>query len=317
MKISARIPKLALAIGFSSASLHAAQAYTIVGTGQAKCYDNAQEIACPQPGQAFYGQDAQHPGNQSSYTISADGLTVNDNNTGLTWQRSPDTNADGPLTAADKLTWAQAQARPAVLNAARYGGYSDWRLPTIKELYSLIDFRGADPGEGADTSGLTPFIDTRYFKFAYGQISAGERIIDSQYISSNMYVNKTWQGFDKLFGVNFADGRIKGYDLTMPDGSEKTFFVQCVRGNSYAVNSFVDNADGTITDSATGLMWSQADSGAAMNWQDTLAWVRARNAQNYLGHNDWRMPSAKESAEHRRLHSVSRHHRFGRYRFRV
>jgi len=284
------VAALALAIGLS------AQTYPIVGTGQTTCYNDSQAIACPQSNQAFYGQDAQHPANQPRYSLSADGLTVYDQNTGLTWQRSPDTNGDGSLTMSDKLTWPQAQAQPAKLNASKFGGFGDWRLPTIKELYSLIEFTGTDPGgySGTDTSGLTPFIDTKYFKFAYGQTSLGERIIDSQYASSNMYANKTWQGYDKLFGVNFADGRIKGYDLTMPGGAVKTFFVQCVRGGNYGVNSFAGNADGTIADSVTGLMWARADSGSGMNWQDALAWVQTKNAQNYLGYNDWRMPNAKE-----------------------
>jgi len=36
-----------------------------------------------------------------------------------------------------------------------------------------------------------------------------------------------------------------------------------VRGNAdYGVNDFVDNGDGTVADDATGLMWSQTDSGA-------------------------------------------------------
>ena len=91
-----------------------------------------------------------------------DGLTVHDNNTGLTWQRSPDTDGDGALTWRDKLTQAQAQALPAKLNAAKFGGFSDWRLPTIKELYSLIIFSGIDPsGPGAESAKLTPVIDTK------------------------------------------------------------------------------------------------------------------------------------------------------------
>jgi hypothetical protein len=271
--------------------------YPIVDTGQTLCYNATMVIAAPSPGAAFYGQDAQHAGHQSSFTLSGDGKTVRDSVTGLTWQRSPDTGGDGTITASDKLTWAQAQARPAVLNAASYGGYSDWRLPTIKELYSLIDFRGTDPSgmAGSDTSGLTPFIDTDYFQFAYGDTSAGERVIDSQYASANVYVGPNYSGEGgKLFGVNFADGRIKGYGLVLA-GFDKTFFVQCVRGNtSYGINSFVDNGDQTVTDRATGLMWSKADSGTGMNWSDALAWVQTRNAANYLGHNDWRMPNAKE-----------------------
>jgi len=271
--------------------------YVVVDTGQTKCYDNRSEIAPPQPGQPFYGQDAQFPHHPLSYKLSVDGKTVYDQNTGLTWQRSPDTNGDGVLTRTDKLTLAQAEALPAKLNAAKFGGFDDWRLPSIKELYSLFDCRGTDPSgyQGSDTSRLTPFIDTNFFQFAYGNVALGERLIDSQYASSTKYVNKSIRGYDKLFGVNFADGRIKGYDLQMPGGMGKTFFVQCVRGNpQYGKNDFHDNTDGIITDRATGLMWAKADSGKGMNWADALAWVQKMNGDKYLGHADWRMPNTKE-----------------------
>ena len=268
--------------------------YVVVDTGQDTCYDDGVEIASPAEGEAFYGQDAQYDGNQPSYTLSADGLTVYDNNTGLTWQQSADTDRDGDIEANDKLGWAGLQAYPAALNAEGYGGHNNWRLPTIKELYSLIDFRGTDPSgyAGVDTSGLVPYIDTDYFDFAYGDTSAGERIIDAQYASSTLYVGGS--GADLLFGVNLADGRIKGYGLTL-FGRDKTFFVICVRGNTnYGVNDFVDNGDHTITDRATGLMWAQDDSGVGLNWGEALAWVEAQNAANYLGYGDWRLPNAKE-----------------------
>ena len=271
--------------------------YPIVDTGQSRSCDNRSEIEPPKPGQPFYGQDAQFQCHPFSYVLSADGLTVCDQTTGLTWQRSPDTDGDGVLTRRDKLTWEQAQAQPAKLNAAKFGGFGNWRLPSIKELYSLFKASGTDPSgpSNMDTSGLTPFIDTKFFKFAYGDTRTGERVIDSQYASSTKYVGKSARGGDKLFGVNFADGRIKGYDLQMPGGQEKTFFVQCVRGNpSYGRNDFQDNRDGTITDRATGLMWSKTDSGKGMNWQDALAWVQKKNAEKFLGHADWRLPSVKE-----------------------
>jgi hypothetical protein len=285
-----------LAAGPATASLCAVQTYTVVATGQSKCYDNWNEIAPPKPGQPFYGQDAQFHGHPPSYTLSADGLTVHDNNTDLTWQRSPHADGAGSPTWRDKLTVAQAQALPAWLNAAKFGGFNDWRLPSIKELYSLFDARGTDPsGPGADTSGLRPFIDTKFFKFAYGDTSAGERIIDSQYASSTKYAGLSARGLGKLFGVNFADGRIKGYDLQMPGGAEKTFFALCVRGNpGYGRNDFHDNGDGTVTDRATGLLWSKADSGQGLNWQDALAWAQKKNAQKFLGRDDWRLPSVKE-----------------------
>ncbi|MDM8542893.1 DUF1566 domain-containing protein [Desulfococcaceae bacterium HSG9] len=267
-----------------------ADTYPVVDTDQTTCYDNQNAVNCPQAGAAFYGQDAQHTGNAPSFTDNGNG-TVSDNNTGLMWQQSPDTDGDGDIDAADKLTWTQIQAYSATLNAQNFGGYSDWRVPSIKELYSLIEFNGTDPMvESLDTSGLIPFIDTSYFDFAYGDTSAGERIIDSQWATSTTYVANSAQ----MFGVNFADGRIKGYGLGGPFGS-KAFFVLCVRGNtSYGVNNFTDNGDGTVSDQATGLMWSQADNGTGMNWLEALAWVEQKNMENYLGHSDWRMPNAKE-----------------------
>ena len=269
-------------------------AFVVVDTGQTACFDDAQETACPEQDAAFYGQDAQFAGAQPSYTKSSDGLTVYDNVTGLTWQQSPDTNGDGAINALDKMTYDEAKAWPAVLNKANYGGYSDWRLSTIKELYSLMNFMGTDVGPDSDPSSLTPFIDRLFFDFAYGDTAAGERVIDAQYASSTLYVSTTMLWSKTLFGVNFADGRIKGYGLTGMGGKQKTFLVQCVRGPGYGVNDFVDNKDSTITDRASGLMWSKGDSGEGLNWQEALAWAQKKNGENHLGHNDWRLPSAKE-----------------------
>lgn len=64
-------------------------------------------------------------------------------------------------------------------------GYTNWRSPTIKELYSIILFGGKDSSgyEVTSTSGLVTFTDTDYFYFKYGNTSVGERIIDVQYAS--------------------------------------------------------------------------------------------------------------------------------------
>jgi hypothetical protein len=276
--------------------------YTMVGTGQTITFDATAALAtAPTAGQSFYGQDAQFSGKAASYTKSADGLTVKDNITGLTWQQSPDTTGDGAIDSKDKLTWTQTQARPAVLNTASYGGHNDWRLPTIKELYSLMNFMGTDVGPGSTAATLTSFIDRNYFSFGFGDTAAGERLLDAQYASSNLYVSKTmmavqygYAGDETLFGVNFADGRIKGYGLTMPGSGDKTFYVRLVRGAAYGVNDFVDNGDSTISDRATGQMWTKGDSGKGMNWQEALAWAQAKNAESYLGHSDWRLPNTKE-----------------------
>lgn len=157
--------------------------YPVVDTGQNSCYDNYKEIPCPEPGEPFYGQDAQYKGNQPRYVDNADG-TVTDLNTGLMWTKSPDLNGDGVIDANDKLTYEEALAMAENLT---FAGYDDWRIPSIKELYSLIDFSGRDPSP--NSTKLVPFIDTDYFDFAYGDISAGERIIDAQFVSSTKYVN--------------------------------------------------------------------------------------------------------------------------------
>jgi hypothetical protein len=256
--------------------------YVVVDTGQDKCYDNTRVIADPPSSSAFYGQDAQYQGVQPAYRDNGDG-TVTDLNTGLMWQQNP----------GEKMTYFDAVSRADSFSLA---GYDDWRLPTIKELYSLIIFSGTDPSGPGGTNPV-PFIGTDYFVFEYGDTSTGERIIDSQFVSSTKYVSTTMGGDETVFGVNFADGRIKGYPvkpmLNQPEGKE--FFVLYVRGNpDYGLNNFVDNNDGTVTDTATGLMWAQTDSGEGMDWDEALAWVQQMNGEDYLGYSDWRLPSAKE-----------------------
>lgn len=263
--------------------------YVVVDTMQDFCSSDSAEITCPSSaGSAYYGQDAQQQGTQASYRDNGDG-TVSDLNTGVMWMQSPDTDKDEDIDADDKLTHAEAQSYCADSTLA---GYDDWRLPDIKTLYSLIDFRGTDPSgmTGTNTSSLTPFIDATVFDFAYGDTDAGERVIDSQYASDTLYAADS----GKLFGVNFADGRIKGYDLSI-QGQDKTFFVICAReAEDYGQNDFVDNGDGTVSDQATGLMWTQADNGEAVDWRTALAYAQARNDANHLGHDDWRLPNAKE-----------------------
>jgi hypothetical protein len=267
-----------------------ADTYPIVDTGQVRCYDNSREVKYPGPGEPFFGQDAQYQGNQPSYRDNDDG-TITDLVTGLMWQKDP-----GP-----KKTFDQAVAGAP---ACRIGGYDDWRLPSIKELYSLILFSGEDIDPRAtDTSDHNPFMDTNYFGFVYGDPAKGERVIDSQMATSTKSVSTTMRGDETMFGVNFADGRIKGYGIGghRPGRPAKGFYVFYVRGNAaYGKNDFCDNGDGTITDRATGLTWAKLDSGhlkageernGKLNWEQALRWVEELD---YAGHTDWRLPNIKE-----------------------
>ena len=110
-------------------------------TGQTKCYDNSRTVSCPQPGQAFYGQDARYQGKQPAYQDNGDG-TVTDLNTGLMWQKG----------TGEKMTWEEAALGAESFNLA---GYTDWRMSSIKELYSLINFTGLT---GMTESESTPYI---------------------------------------------------------------------------------------------------------------------------------------------------------------
>jgi hypothetical protein len=246
--------------------------YVVVDTGQSKCYDERGEIPCPSAGEAFYGQDGQYNGHAPLYRDNRDG-TVTDLNTGLVWQKTP---------PKDHYSWADALAYAEKLNLA---GHDDWRLPTIKELYSLADFRGS-------MRLRRPFIDTSYFDFYYPDTSQGFRDMDAQYWSSTTYVGRTMRNDISAFGFNVADGRIKSYPTGESGGRMARNYVRCVRGGTeYGRNRYKDLGEGTILDQATGLMWTKDDSRMAMNWKDALAY--AENLTD-AGHTNWRLPNAKE-----------------------
>lgn len=275
---------LAAAVLLASTPIHAAGSYRLAPTGQRACYDTTGNvIACTGRGAALGGQDAYFSTASLRYRDNGDG-SVSDLNTGLVWQKE----------LGAKLSWADARAGAAAL---RLGGHADWRLPTIKELYSLMDFSGMTPIPGRRGK---PFLDG-VFDFRYGDAAAGERTIDAQFWSATEYTGRTMGGDATVFGVNFADGRIKGYPKMQPRRGENRMFVRYVRGNpGYGRNDFVDNRDGTVTDRATGLMWMQGDSGllkaghsgdGRMDWAEALAWAAGLS---HAGYRDWRLPNAKE-----------------------
>lgn len=90
-------------------------------------------------------------------------------------------------------------------------------------------------------------------------------------------------------GFNFADGRIKGYPVAGRGAGRQ--YVRCVRGSAYGKNDFVDNGDGTITDHASGLMWTKSDSGKTMNWEEALFYAEDLEK---AGYDDWRFPNVKD-----------------------
>ncbi|MBT8332490.1 MAG: DUF1566 domain-containing protein [Deltaproteobacteria bacterium] len=190
-------------------------------------------------------------------------VTVHDYNTGLMWQQTPVNTG---------FSWQEAVDYCESLELAVY---DDWRMPTLKELFSISDY-----------SQGWPYLDTTYFDIAGLSVSK-----DEQYWADDYYIGTTVEGGSAAaFGVNHGTGHIKAYPAGAfgPMGN----YVRAVRGNtSYGVNDFVDNCDGTVTDDTAGLMWQQADNGSGMDWEEALAYAEGSTV---AGYDDWRLPNVKE-----------------------
>jgi len=122
------------------------------------------------------------------YTIS--GGTVYDTKTRLTWQQTLSTTT---------YTWADAQSYCASLPLAGGG----WRVPSVKELLTLVDFSVA-PGSGTATIDATAFPNTPATGFWSSTPVAGS--------SSNAW------------GVDFHNGGTDSYGV-----GDNYIYVRCVR----------------------------------------------------------------------------------------
>jgi len=87
--------------------------------------------------------DYQPAATQMSYTDNGDG-TITDNRTGLMW-----------LKDANQYNGGATQTWEAALSGCEgftYAGYTDWRLPNVKELITIVRYEGS-----------APYINTTYF----------------------------------------------------------------------------------------------------------------------------------------------------------
>ena len=284
-------------------------------TGQERCYDNSQEIPCPDPGEPFYGQDAQYQGPVRSYTKLGYGgvelpdsatpddgwIMTKDNVTGLIWEVKTD---DGSIHDKDNLfLWcdtnyqtnggyqgncgadANTEAFINYLNAEGvegFGGFFDWRVPTVKELSTLLNSNIPYPG---------PTINTAYFP------NTGP----SRYWSSTTWVSDNYNAWRVSFGI---------FGVSYGHKPTSNCYVRAVRGGNVSEQpQFVDNNDGTVTDRATGLMWQKCTMGG--QWNDVTGgcdgkpeayiWENALlecEDLDFAGYDDWRLPDCQE------LHSI-------------
>ena len=268
----------------------------IPDTGQTKCYDTVGNvITCPSASQPFYGQDGNFCINPLSYTKldnngyaipdSATSWTmIRDNVTGLIWEMKIDKdgikNYSNPHDSDNTYTWydsnpatnggnagtpgdgTNTESFIKALNDAKYGGSSDWRLPSDKELASIVNFSLPYPG---------PTIDTIYFPNTFP---------DWHWTRTTLaeYTDNAWL---VLFDYSYVHAYLKSNSL----------YVRAVRGaKSDDAGRYQDNGDGTVTDMVTGLMWQQSVT-SNKTWEQALAHCEGLDLGGYT---DWRLPSAKE-----------------------
>ncbi|MCX6250930.1 MAG: DUF1566 domain-containing protein [Bacteroidetes bacterium] len=202
------------------------------------------------------GEDADYLINPSSFTDNGDG-TITDNNTLLMWQKVD----GGEMTFENTITYCSNLI---------LGGYTDWRLPTGIELFSINNYNH-----------LNPALDTSIFTKTQAEYwwTSEKRADDST----------------KVWVVN-AGGGIGAHPKTetISAGGIKSFQVRAVRdlvSTIFNVSHFTDNGDGTIADNFTGLTWQKIQTNDTLTWEDALIYSKSISL---AGNNDWRVPNVKE-----------------------
>jgi hypothetical protein len=217
---------LVLAVGLMVLAVPILSAAPVSGADQVKCYDAfGNEIILPPPAKPLPDRSADFSVNRPSYTkLDANGgdlpgsatswAMVRDNASGLIWEvkqnKDGQKNYENPHDADNVYTWYNpADSHPGgsgegrntkdfldALNRARFGGYSDWRLPTVKELACLVRYETAHPG---------PTIDTRYFPNTMSSVywsSTGSAGYPEYAWLVDFYKGAVYDG-DKIYG-NFV-----------------------------------------------------------------------------------------------------------------
>lgn len=80
----------------------------------------------------------------------------------------------------------------------------------------------------------------------------------------------------------------------LPDTGQNTSYTATFgEDNDYTINTpfFINNGDGTVTDTVTGLIWQKTD-GGEMTFENALIYC---DSLTLGGKNDWRLPNAYES----------------------
>ena len=224
--------------------------YPLAGWSEVKLPDTGQTLAVPG---APFGEDSDYTINPPSLTDNGNG-TITDNVTGLMWQK----------TDAGEMTWANAVANaPLQLTA----GYTDWRLPTPAELFSILNHNN------------NPALDQTKFPNTNSA---------DYWWTSDIYGTDPTHVWCTNAGGGLGP---KPITETISAGGSLRYNARYVRGgNPNNGHNYVNNNDGTITDTDTSLMWTQLPA-APMSWQSGISYAENLTSG---GFSDWRLPTVKE-----------------------
>jgi len=152
-------------------------------TGQTTCSDSlGNVISCTNTGQdGDIKAGTAWPSPRWTVGTGAEGDCITDNLTGLMWVKSPDSTT---RTWANALTWA---------NNLSLCGYTDWRLPNINELESLIN---------AEQSNSASWLNTQGFSNEHGHDGYWSSTTDASYTSGAWIVGMDEGGVGYVYKTN-------------------------------------------------------------------------------------------------------------------
>jgi len=209
------------------------------------------------------------------------------------------------------MTWEQALAW---VKEQGFCGSSDWRLPNINELESLVHMGTAGSPVWLETLGFTNVASYDYWT-STTDVDNPSRAWYVQIGSGGVYtLNKDGDLYGHVWPVRGVTGPPAeqwktGQDLcyltngTITDCTDTGQDGHIRAGATWPTPRFTDHSDGTVTDELTGLIWTKdanapGPSGCYPNdhksWGMTYTYIRCLNDRSYLGFNNWRVPNRKE-----------------------
>ena len=203
-------------------------------------------------------------------------------------------------------SWQGALNYVACLNSGAYLGYTDWRLPNKNEMRSLINYGEPNNATWLGAQGFSNMKTGNYWLSTSTTSTtayAGYLMMPGGYLASSAFKTNSYYVWPVRTGaVNAAPGKLPRTGQTTSFAAGDDGALQ--EGVAWPSPRFTSNADTTVTDNLTNLVWTPAANsptvggctGGNKTWQGALDYVTCLNGNNYLSHSDWRLPNVNELA---------------------